>query len=82
MSNKVIALAAAVIATLSVGVPARADPIASALCGSATSLTQLVLYRVLQGICGAALVLQLLVLSGPMPRDLSDAWSTALALTL
>ncbi len=30
--------------------------IASALCGSATSLTQLVLYRVLQGICGAALV--------------------------
>ena len=29
---------------------------ASALCGSATSLTQLVLYRVLQGICGAALV--------------------------
>src|SRR5882757_4871592 len=30
--------------------------IASTLCGSATSLTQLVLYRVLQGICGAALV--------------------------
>ena len=30
--------------------------LASALCGSATSLTQLVLYRVLQGICGAALV--------------------------
>src|SRR5579862_5603328 len=29
---------------------------ASALCGSANSLTQLVLYRVLQGICGAALV--------------------------
>ena len=29
---------------------------ASALCGSATSLTQLVVYRVLQGICGAALV--------------------------
>jgi MFS transporter, DHA2 family, multidrug resistance protein len=30
--------------------------IASALCGSANSLSQLVLYRVLQGICGAALV--------------------------
>ena len=30
--------------------------IASALCGAATSLVQLVLYRVLQGICGAALV--------------------------
>src|SRR5258708_38032406 len=30
--------------------------IASSLCGSATSLIQLVLYRVLQGICGAALV--------------------------
>jgi DHA2 family multidrug resistance protein len=30
--------------------------LASALCGSATSLMQLVLYRVLQGICGAALV--------------------------
>src|SRR5229473_6266705 len=30
--------------------------IASALCGSATSLTQLVIYRMLQGICGAALV--------------------------
>src|SRR5436853_7171464 len=30
--------------------------LASALCGAATSLTQLVLYRVLQGICGAALV--------------------------
>ncbi|HEV2300234.1 MAG TPA: DHA2 family efflux MFS transporter permease subunit [Stellaceae bacterium] len=30
--------------------------IASALCGSATSLAQLVVYRVLQGICGAALV--------------------------
>src|SRR5215472_14521321 len=30
--------------------------IASALCGLATSLMQLVLYRVLQGICGAALV--------------------------
>src|SRR5579859_4204811 len=29
---------------------------ASALCGAATSLTQLVLFRVLQGICGAALV--------------------------
>ncbi len=29
---------------------------ASALCGSATSLSQLVAYRVLQGICGAALV--------------------------
>jgi DHA2 family multidrug resistance protein len=29
---------------------------ASALCGSATSLGQLVVYRVLQGICGAALV--------------------------
>ncbi len=29
---------------------------ASALCGSATSLTQLVLYRLLQGVCGAALV--------------------------
>ncbi len=30
--------------------------LASALCGAATSLVQLVLYRVLQGICGAALV--------------------------
>jgi DHA2 family multidrug resistance protein len=30
--------------------------IASALCGSATSLVQLVLYRLLQGVCGAALV--------------------------
>ena len=30
--------------------------IASALCGLATSLMQLVLYRVLQGMCGAALV--------------------------
>src|SRR5262249_46962733 len=30
--------------------------IASALCGAATSLTQLVIYRMLQGICGAGLV--------------------------
>src|SRR5580704_50314 len=30
--------------------------VASALCGAATSLSQLVVYRVLQGICGAALV--------------------------
>src|SRR5271169_4407640 len=30
--------------------------VASALCGAATSLTQLVLYRLLQGVCGAALV--------------------------
>jgi DHA2 family multidrug resistance protein len=30
--------------------------IASALCGSATSLTQLVLYRGLQGVCGAGLI--------------------------
>ena len=30
--------------------------LASALCGSATSLTQLVIYRLLQGVCGAALV--------------------------
>jgi DHA2 family multidrug resistance protein len=30
--------------------------LASALCGSATSLTQLVLYRTLQGICGAGLI--------------------------
>ena len=30
--------------------------IASALCGAATSLSQLVLYRVLQGVCGAGLV--------------------------
>ncbi len=30
--------------------------LASALCGSATSLSQLVIYRMLQGICGAALV--------------------------
>ena len=30
--------------------------LASALCGSATSLTQLVIYRVLQGACGAGLV--------------------------
>src|SRR6202023_1757920 len=30
--------------------------VASALCGAATSLTQLVVYRVLQGVCGAGLV--------------------------
>src|SRR5579863_5514412 len=30
--------------------------IASALCGSATSLAALVVYRLLQGVCGAALV--------------------------
>jgi DHA2 family multidrug resistance protein len=30
--------------------------IASALCGAATSLAQIVLYRLLQGVCGAALV--------------------------
>src|SRR5712672_3832567 len=30
--------------------------VASALCGSATGLSQLVIYRLLQGICGAALV--------------------------
>ncbi|MFI4947397.1 MAG: DHA2 family efflux MFS transporter permease subunit [Alphaproteobacteria bacterium] len=30
--------------------------LASALCGAAASLTQLVLYRLLQGVCGAALV--------------------------
>ena len=30
--------------------------VASALCGSATSLTELVIYRLLQGICGAGLV--------------------------
>src|ERR671930_913555 len=30
--------------------------LASALCGMATSLAQLVIYRLLQGICGAALV--------------------------
>ena len=30
--------------------------LASALCGAATSLTQLVLFRLLQGVCGAALV--------------------------
>lgn len=30
--------------------------LASALCGVATSLTQMVIYRLLQGICGAALV--------------------------
>jgi DHA2 family multidrug resistance protein len=30
--------------------------LASALCGAATSLVQLVLYRLLQGVCGAALV--------------------------
>jgi len=30
--------------------------IASALCGAATSLVQLVIYRLLQGVCGAALV--------------------------
>jgi MFS transporter, DHA2 family, multidrug resistance protein len=30
--------------------------VASALCGSATSLTQLVIYRLLQGACGAGLV--------------------------
>ena len=30
--------------------------LASALCGAATSLTQLVLYRLLQGVCSAGLV--------------------------
>src|SRR5712664_1885520 len=30
--------------------------LASALCGAATSLLQLVIYRLLQGVCGAALV--------------------------
>src|SRR5947209_13927266 len=30
--------------------------IASALCGAATSLTQLVVYRILQGVCSAGLV--------------------------
>src|SRR5712664_4788562 len=30
--------------------------VASALCGAATSLLQLVIYRLLQGVCGAALV--------------------------
>jgi DHA2 family multidrug resistance protein len=30
--------------------------VASALCGAATSLSQLVLYRVLQGVCSAGLV--------------------------
>jgi MFS transporter, DHA2 family, multidrug resistance protein len=30
--------------------------LASALCGSATSLTELVIYRLLQGVCGAGLV--------------------------
>jgi DHA2 family multidrug resistance protein len=30
--------------------------VASALCGVATSLTQIVIYRLLQGVCGAALV--------------------------
>src|SRR5205085_8437822 len=30
--------------------------LASALCGAATSLSQLVAYRLLQGVCGAALV--------------------------
>jgi len=30
--------------------------VASALCGAATSLAQLVIYRLLQGVCGAALV--------------------------
>src|SRR5580700_11641871 len=30
--------------------------LASALCGAATSLEQLVIYRLLQGVCGAALV--------------------------
>jgi DHA2 family multidrug resistance protein len=30
--------------------------LASALCGSATSLTELVLYRALQGVCGAGLI--------------------------
>jgi MFS transporter, DHA2 family, multidrug resistance protein len=30
--------------------------VASALCGAATSLVQLVIYRLLQGVCGAALV--------------------------
>jgi DHA2 family multidrug resistance protein len=30
--------------------------LASALCGGATSLTQLVTYRLIQGVCGARLV--------------------------
>ena len=30
--------------------------VASALCGAATSLPQMVIYRLLQGVCGAALV--------------------------
>ena len=30
--------------------------VASVLCGAATSLAQIVLYRLLQGVCGAALV--------------------------
>jgi MFS transporter, DHA2 family, multidrug resistance protein len=44
--------------------------LASALCGSATSLAQLVIYRVLQGVCGAALVpLSLSVLLHINPRE-------------
>jgi DHA2 family multidrug resistance protein len=44
--------------------------LASALCGSATSLAQLLIYRVLQGVCGAALVpLSLSVLLHINPRE-------------
>ena len=42
--------------------------LASALCGSATSLTQLVIYRLLQGACGAGLVP-----SSNDPAELLDA---------
>jgi MFS transporter, DHA2 family, multidrug resistance protein len=44
--------------------------LASALCGSATSLAELVIYRLLQGACGAALVpLSLSVLLQINPRE-------------
>src|ERR1700751_174751 len=37
-------------------ISAAGFPLPGALCGIATSLAQLVIYRVLQGVCGAALV--------------------------
>ena len=61
--------------------------VASALCGVATSLTQLVIYRLLQGVCGAALVplsqAVLLQINPPRPararRWRSGAWGSSSA---
>src|SRR5579875_833487 len=44
------------IVTAAIMMPLTGFTIASALCGAAESLTQLVLYRALQGVCGAGLV--------------------------